>query len=235
MISTSENFFKEIPTIESCIGYTFVDKNLLLTAFTHPSYANEHKSRVHGHNERLEFLGDSVLGLLVADFLYSRLPEMAEGLLSLYRSKIVEGTSCQLFAEKLKIGDYLMLGKGERRNWGRGRESILADLFEALMGAIYLDGGLEAANSFFFSHFIEELSAMIESPQGNWKAELQDFCQKLYQETPIYSVLGESGPDHSKQFEIAVLVQGKEVGRGTGSSKKEAQQQAAKKALGVMQ
>lgn len=231
MIPSPEHFFKEVPAIEKRIGYHFKDKNLLLTAFVHPSFANENKALVKQHNERLEFLGDSVLGLLIADYLYTHLPKTAEGILSALRSKIVEGSSCILFAEKLGLLDYLMLGKGERRNGGRGRGSIMADLFEALIGAIYLDGGLEATRHFFFDHFAEELASLISEPQGNWKAELQDLCQKRYQETPVYKVAAESGPDHSKQFEVAVFVQGKDVGQGSGSSKKEAQQHAAKQAL----
>lgn len=231
MIPSPDQFLKEASSVEKLIGYSFKDKNLLLTAFIHPSFANENKSLVKQHNERLEFLGDSVLGLLVADFLYTKLPDRTEGILSALRSKIVEGSSCIRFAEKLTLLDYLMLGKGERRNGGRGRGSIIADLFEALIGAIYLDGGLEAARRFFFDNFAHELGVLIAEPQGNWKAELQDFCQKRYQETPVYKVAAESGPDHSKQFDITVFVQGKECGQGSGSSKKEAQQKAAKAAL----
>lgn len=234
MIPSPEHFYKEIASIEKRINYHFRDKELLLTAFIHPSFANENKTLVKQHNERLEFLGDSVLGLLIAGYLYTHLPQKSEGTLSALRAKIVEGSSCILFAEKLKLLDYLMLGKGERRNGGRGRGSIMADLFEALMGAIYLDGGLEKARLFFFDHFADELALLIQEPQGNWKAELQDLCQKRYQETPVYKVASESGPDHSKRFEVVVFVQSEEKGRGSGSSKKEAQQNAAKEALDLL-
>ena len=231
MIPSPDHFFKEVPSLEKRIGYHFKDRKLLLMAFTHPSFANENKSLVQEHNERLEFLGDSVLGMIIAGYLYTDLTKTADGILSALRSKNVEGTSCILFAEKLGLLEYLMLGKGERRNGSRGRGSIMADLFEALMGAIYLDGGLEASSHFFFTHFSEELDSLIREPQGNWKAELQDYCQKNYQEMPLYKVASESGPDHSKRFEVTVIVQGGEKGKGQGSSKKEAQQNAAKQAL----
>ena len=231
MIPSPDHFFKEVPSLEKRIGYHFKDKSLLLMAFTHPSFSNENKIIIQENNERLEFLGDSVLGMIIAGYLYTVLPKTDEGVLSALRSKIVEGSSCILFTEKLGVIDYLMLGKGERRNGSRGRGSIMADLFEALMGAIYLDGGLAATTHFFFSHFTEEIASLIRDPQGNWKADLQDYCQRNYQARPLYQVDAESGPDHSKRFEVTVIVNGQEKGKGQGSSKKEAEQNAAKQAL----
>ncbi|MDP1836845.1 MAG: ribonuclease III [Chlamydiales bacterium] len=223
---------KEVPAIETKIGYVFQDKSLLTLAFIHRSFINESREFVQEHNERLEFLGDSVLGLLVAEYLYRYLPETPEGELSYLRSRLVEASSCVLYVQKLDLGSYLLLGKGERMNDGRGRESILADLFEAVIGAVYIDGGIEAARRFLFKNYSTEMQQILSRPVRNWKALLQDHTQKKYQQTPYYLVIHESGPDHSKIFEIAVLVNEKEWGRGVGPSKKEAQQAAAEDAIG---
>jgi ribonuclease-3 len=218
------------PDIEKILGYHFKDRKLLLLAFVHRSYLNEHRD-VPEHNERLEFLGDVVLGLLISEFLYRQLPQLSEGDLSNLRARLVNAASCVKYSQKLGLAPYMLLGKGERLNDGRGRESIMADLFEALVGAIFLDGGLEAAKSFLFGHFASEVEAAVDNPFGNPKALLQDYCQKKLQEVPIYVVLEESGPDHDKVFEVAVLLHGGELGRGRGSSKKEAQYAAANAAL----
>lgn len=229
-MNTIDFLQQEIPTIEDKIKYKFNDQSLLLLAFVHRSYINEHRE-IHHHNERLEFLGDSVLGLLTAEYLYRNFPDYPEGDLSYLRSRLVEASSCVSFVHKIDIGKYILLGKGERMNDGRGRESILADLFEAIMGAIYLDGGLEATRRFLFDNFMEEIQTTLKTPLSNWKAILQDYCQKKYQQPPQYQVLEESGPDHSKNFVIAVIVADKEYGRGNGASKKEAQQSAAANAV----
>lgn len=221
---------KDAPIIESKIGYTFINHELLALAFIHRSFVNENKE-INQHNERLEFLGDSVLGLITSEYLYSKLPNNPEGDLSYLRSRLVEASSCYTYVQKLDVEKYLVLGKGERINSGRGRESILADLFEALIGAIYLDSGLESVKKFIFKNFKEEIEAIIKTPLSNWKALLQDFCQKKYQKPPFYHVIHEEGPDHSKIFKISVLVDTLEIGCGTGSSKKEAQQAAAKDAI----
>lgn len=219
-----------IPTIEAKLGYTFNDRSLLTLAFVHRSFINENRMITH-HNERLEFLGDAVLGMLISDYLYRYLPSTPEGQLSYLRSRLVEASSCVSYVQSLDIASYILLGKGERMNDGRGRESILADLFEAIIGAIYLDGGLEAARNFLFRNFTPQIETILKTPLRNWKALLQDYCQKKYQQTPVYHVLHASGPDHSKVFEISVLVNQQELGRGTGASKKEAQQAAAADAL----
>lgn len=216
--------------IEQKIGYTFKNHQLMALAFVHRSFINENRN-ITFHNERLEFLGDSILGLLIADHLYQHLPETPEGELSYLRSRLVEASSCVSFIQKLKIEEYLLLGKGERLNDGRGRDTILADLFEALIGAIYLDGGIESAKAFLFNNFIQEINSILAKPLRNWKALLQDFCQKQFQQTPTYSVLKECGPDHKKEFEISVSIKNKVLGKGMGSSKKEAQQAAAENAL----
>lgn len=213
--------------IESKLGYLFQQKELLVLAFVHRSYVNENRDVIDRHNERLEFLGDSVLGTLIAEHLYKQLPHTAEGDLSHLRARLVEGSSCAAYLQKLDVEKYLLLGKGERMNDGRGRGSILADLFEAIIGAIYLDGGIEASRQFFFTHFKEEIEGVIREPLRNWKAELQDYAQKMYQQTPIYKVIDESGPDHSKSFLVNVFINDLEFGSGLGLSKKEAQQAAA--------
>lgn len=217
---------KHISTIEDKLGYSFRDHSLLTLAFIHRSFINENRV-VNQHNERLEFLGDAILGMLISDYLYRYLPSTAEGELSYLRSRLIEASSCVVYMQSLEIASYVLLGKGERMNDGRGRESILADLFEAIIGAIYLDGGLEAAKSFLFRNFSSHIESILKTPLSNWKALLQDYCQKKYQQTPIYEVLQTSGPDHSKVFEISVLINQQELGRGKGSSKKEAQQAAA--------
>lgn len=229
-MTTMDELRKDIAAIEEKIGYTFKNKELLALAFVHRSYVNENK-QVSQHNERLEFLGDSVLGLLIADYLYVTLPDTSEGDLSYLRSRLVEAGSCMAYVQHLNIHMHLLLGKGERMNDGRGRESILADLFEAIIGAIYLDGGLDAARKFIFQKCSQEMNAILKTPLQNWKAILQDYCQKKYQHPPDYKLISESGPDHSKIFLISVEINGQVMGQGQGSSKKEAQQAAAEDAL----
>lgn len=225
-----EQLIQNTSLIESRLGYGFKDRSLLVLAFVHRSFLNENKE-IREHNERLEFLGDSILGMLVADYLYRFLPTDAEGELSYLRSRLVEASSCVGYIQTLNISQFILLGKGEKRNDGRGRDSILADFFEAIIGSIYLDGGIEAARHFLFHNFAKEIEAILKTPLRNWKALLQDHCQKKFQQTPYYKVLEESGPDHSKIFQIAVLIQQQELGRGQGPSKKEAQQAAASDAL----
>jgi ribonuclease III len=216
--------------IEAKIGHSFQDKSLLSLAFVHRSYINENQDASE-HNERLEYLGDSILGFLIAEYLYRYLPNTPEGELSYLRSRLVEASSCVVYVQKLDLEKYLLLGKGEQMNDGRGRESILADLFESLIGAIYLDGGMEASRRFLFKNFSKEIEEILKTPVCNWKAQLQDYCQKKYRHPPIYKVTSESGPDHLKTFTISVVINNEEVGHGQGPSKKEAQQAAAKDAF----
>ncbi len=225
-----EHLLHNAASIESKLGHTFHQRELLALAFIHRSFVNENRT-ITQHNERLEFLGDSVLGMLMADYLYQTLPNVPEGDLSYLRSRLVEAISCVTYIQKLKVEQYLLLGRGEKMNDGRGRESILADLFEAIVGAIYLDSGLEAVKTFLFHNFTPEIESIIKTPLRNWKALLQDYCQKKFQRPPTYAVLHEAGPEHSKTFQIIVKMDGKELGRGEGSSKKEAQQAAAANAL----
>lgn len=216
--------------IEKKIGYQFKDHSLLLLAFVHRSFVNENRS-FSKHNERLEFLGDTVLGLAISDYLYHTLPDIPEGDLSFLRSRLVDASSCVSFVQKLEVEPFMLLGKGERLNWGRGRETILADLFEAIVGAIYLDGGLTPVNQFLFGHFSKEIDAILKMPISNWKALLQDYCQKNFHQTPLYDVVSSSGPDHHKQYRVKVTILGKELGVGDGNSKKMASQAAAADAM----
>jgi ribonuclease-3 len=231
-MNAMKQLLQNISLIQERLGYTFKNKELLMLAFVHRSFFNEQRDQVAEHNERLEFLGDSVLGLLISDYLYKQLPAEAEGQLSYLRSRIVDAASCAYYVQKLNVGEFVLLGRGERQNDGKGRETILADLFEALIGAIYLDGAMEAAAAFFARHLVEELPLIIQRPGRNWKAELQDYCQKKYQKPPTYKVVEESGPDHNKSFVIAAMVGEQACGKGAGSSKKQAEQAAAEDALG---
>jgi len=216
--------------IESKLGYVFHNPELLFLSFVHRSFVNEHKD-VKEHNERLEFLGDSVLGVIIAEYLYERFPALAEGQLSQIRSRLVDATSCMLFFQKLDIQECILLGKGESLNEGRGKESISADVFEALVAAIYLDGGFEQAKVFFLRHFTENVEEVLKQPSRNFKAELQDYSQRKYQKPPQYKVLKEEGPDHAKTFFIAVSLGEEQLSEGFGPSKKEAEQKAAELAL----
>jgi len=220
-----------LESIEEKLGLIFDNKEFLILAFIHRSFINEYRERQLQHNERLEFLGDSVLGLVVADFLYHRLPDHPEGVLSQLRSKLVDANSCAQYLQKLQLAEFILLGKGETMTEGRTKTSILADTFEALLGAIYLDGGLGVTKSFLLCHFETEFEAAIGSPPRNYKAELQDLSQKQTQKAPVYKVVDETGPDHSKIFHVMVFVNDQEAGIGIGASKKEAEQRAAFDAL----
>lgn len=229
-MGTFNQLIQNFAEIDGKLGYCFRDPSLLALAFVHRSYVNEHKE-ISKHNERLEFLGDSVLGLVVADYLYESFPDRPEGDLSNLRSRLVNSLTCMNFILKLDVSHHLLLGKGEKLSDGRGRESILGDLFEAIVGAIYLDGGLDAVRRFFFRHFSEEVNKIIEKPLSNWKALFQDYCQRTFQKIPKYHVLSEHGPDHSKIFTVRVTINDEEMGCGQGGSKKDAQQAAAENAL----
>ena|SRR3990167_4934301 len=221
----------QIPDLEERLGYVFQKKELLALAFVHRSFFNENRKEVSSYNERLEFLGDSILGLLISEYLYARFPEEPEGQLSHLKANLIEATMCAKLIKKLGLTESILLGKGELINKGQQKESIQADLFEALLGAIYLDGGLESAKIFFWKHFQEEVELSLRHPLPNWKAEIQDHFQKNHQKLPVYNLLSEHGPDHHKVFEIGVFFEGELLGRGLGHSKKEAEQLAAREAI----
>lgn len=216
---------------EQIIGYTFHDESLLQTALTHSSFANEMGGKMP-FNERLEFLGDSVLGMITAEYLYKTHPEMPEGQLTKLRASLVCEKSLHKFAQSIKLGEFMNLGKGEINTGGRQRPSILADAFESLIAAIYLDAGFEEAKKFVLG-FISQ--AAIEEPDiSDYKSALQEIVQKNHGEILEYFMVGESGPDHNKTFLVEVRLNSNVIGTGEGHSKKQAEQMAAKQALHLM-
>ncbi len=218
-------------TLEARIGYTFHDRRLLQNALMHSSYANENRARGCTSNERLEFLGDSVLGMVTAMRLYRLYPDMPEGKLSRLRAELVCEQSLHAVALELGLGSYIRLGHGEARNGGRERPSILADAVEAIIAAIYLDGGLESAQRFILDHILTGLAEGQIHHVADYKTDLQERVQRKPGQALEYTLLSESGPDHNKSFTMNVLLNGSEIGRGTGRTKKEAEQSAAKSAL----
>ncbi len=221
--------------IEGILGISFDRPQLLYQAFIHRSYLHEAKEESLSHNERLEFLGDSVLGLIMANYLFTRYPDAPEGWLSHMRARLVESSACVLFLQKLELESFILLGKGEAQSNGKGRISIYSDLFEAIIGAIYLDKGIVAARQFIETHFQKEMETIIEQPSSNFKAILQDYFQRKHQKQPIYKIIQEEGPDHAKSFLVGVYVDEKCIGKGEGFSKKEAEQKAAENALQNME
>lgn len=217
--------------LESKLGYTFHDRRLLENALMHSSYANENRARGCTSNERLEFLGDSVLGMVTATRLYHLYPDMPEGKMSRLRAELVCEQSLHAVALELKLGDYIRLGHGEARNGGRERPSILADAVEAIIAAMYLDGGLEPARRFILDHILTGLADGQMHHVSDYKTDLQERVQRKPGQTLEYTLCSESGPDHNKTFTMNVLLNGKEIGRGSGRTKKEAEQAAAKCAL----
>lgn len=224
---------RSLKEIQSNINYSFKDINLLNTSLTHSSYANENKMKSYENNERLEFLGDVIVNLIVSDYLYHRYSELLEGELTKKRATVVCESSLAFAARKINLGDYILLGKGEEATGGRDRESILADAFEALTGAIYIDGGLNSTRDFLLGMFEEEVIYALS--KGNlfidYKTELQEILQKKTKSKIEYSVEKEVGPDHNKKFYMNVIVENKVIGKGMGRNKKEAEQMAAKQAL----
>jgi len=212
------------------IAYTFKDQDLLERALTHKSYANE--NRVPSHNERMEFLGDSVLNLVVSEYLMKHCPDSTEGDLSRLRASIVSEPALASVARVIGLGDFLLVGKGEEQTGGRNKDSLLADSLEALIASIYLDTGKEAAESFILRTFADLIKQCCTSRGTlDYKTELQELCQERLKLLPEYRVVSESGPDHQKQFEVQISVKGEVYGHGSGRSKKEAEQRAAKEAL----
>lgn len=212
-------------------GFAFNDPTILATAFTHRSYVNEHKKSVDTHNERLEFLGDAVLELAVTRYLYNIYSE-PEGILTNWRSALVRTESIGAAATRLGFEPLLRLSRGEKRGSDRARQQILANSFEAVIGAIYLDQGYDVAEKFILDNIVSTLPEILES--GSWrdsKSYLQEVAQEKDSHTPVYKVLSEDGPDHDKIFTLGVFVGSKLLGSGSGSSKQAAQQKAAEEAL----
>ncbi len=216
------------------LGVQFKNLDLLIEALTHRSYLNEHRT-AGNHNERLEFLGDAVLELAVTHFLYTRFPHKPEGELTAYRAALVNTYSLAEEAERLGVNDMLLLSKGERKDTGRARQIILANAFEAILGAIYLDQGYEAAEAFIAKNLNPKIEEVIA--KRTWqdaKSHFQEVAQEKKGITPTYKTLAEEGPDHDKRFTIGVFLGDKEIARGEGPSKQEAEQIAAQGALDKM-
>jgi len=217
--------------LESRIHYKFRNSLLLAEALTHPSLAYE-SQKPHFDNQRLEFLGDAVLQLIVTEELYQRFPEATEGRLTKLRSRVVSRRALARFALAIQLGDYVMLGKGEEATGGRRRLSTLADAFEALLGAIYLDSGMEQARTLVLRLFEAEIGSMIHSPEErNPKGELQEHLQAIQPQAPVYRIIGESGPDHRRVFQAEVSWRSRVLSTGKGKSKKDAETRAAAEAL----
>lgn len=213
------------------LGYEFKNIELLVTALTHRSYVNEHKKSVRDHNERLEFLGDAVLELAVTDYLFNHFSE-PEGILTSWRSSLVRTESLSAAGDKLGFEPLLRMSRGEKNGSPRARQQILANAFEAVIGAIYLERGYKDSEAFVAKHILSKLDDILET--GSWrdpKSHLQEVSQRIDGQTPVYRVLEEVGPDHDKVFTLGVFVGDKLMGKGSGSSKQNAQQEAARAAL----
>ena len=217
--------------LQNNIGYHFKNPQLLSRALTHSSYANEYNLAA-GDNERLEFLGDSVLGFITAEYLFSNHRDFPEGELTKLRAYAVCETSLYSYAQEIELGKYLKLGKGEERTGGRERPSVLSDAFEAVIAAIYLDGGIDEAKKFVLRFVVPYVEA--KPTFKDYKTMLQEVVQQNHGEALEYVLVSESGPDHNKRFEIEVHLNSNVLGRGVGGSKKKAEQNAAKEALELM-
>lgn len=222
--------------LEKKINFTFKDKDLLKQACTHRSFLNEHRGAKMIHNERLEFLGDAVLELVVTNFLYHKYPIKQEGELTAYRSALVNTNSLEKIGRQIGLNDFLLLSRGEAKDTGRARSIILADAFEALIGAIYTDSGYGEAANFISTNLLETLDIDKIVEDKSWldaKSRFQEMSQENTGLTPSYKTLKEIGPDHNKQFTIGVFIGDVQVALGNGPSKQEAEQKAAIKALEV--
>ena len=231
-MQTAENKldYKELHRL---IGYEFKNKDLLTTALTHSSFANEAKGGIK-YNERLEFLGDSVLGIVVSDYIYLHCPDLPEGKLTKLRASLVCEKSLYVYAKQIELGKHIRLSKGEKRSGGDDRPSILSDAFEALIAAIYLDGGIEPAREFILKFVIPDIKSSKPKKFKDYKTALQEIVQKNPEEKLTYVLVKETGPDHDKHFVVEVHLNSNVIGKGGGRSKKEAEQQAAREALELM-
>jgi len=227
-----KNITTSIKELEKLLGVTFNDKKILLSAITHRSYLNEHREADWEHNERLEFLGDAVLELVVTDYLFHKYPNKPEGELTAVRAALVNTVSLSGAAEKLGVNDYLLMSKGEAKDVGRARQYILANSFEACIGAIYLDQGYEVAQKFIADRLFYKTEEIVE--KRLWqdpKSRFQELAQDQVSITPTYETLSQEGPDHDRIFTVGVYLKKELVAKGQGRSKQEAEQQAAEHAI----
>ena len=221
--------------LEAYLGYRFEDRGLLDNALTHRSFVNENSTLPCKDNERLEFLGDAVLELTVSDMLMKKFPDLAEGELSKLRASVVNEQPLAKLARSFRIGEFLLLGRGEEASGGRTKPSLLANAFESVIAAMYLDGGFDRTTAFIgrlFEPLIEAGAAA--AVYTDYKTSAQEICQNLFRQLPRYIVISETGPDHEKRFETSLVIDERVIATGTGRSKKEAEQQAAREALEVL-
>jgi len=222
----------QLKIFQRIIKYRFRNKELLNIALTHKSYSFERSRHAHEWNERLEFFGDSVLGLVISEYLYKKFKKIQEGQLSKFKAQVVCTDTLKKVALKLNIGDYLLLGKGEERTGGRTQTSTLSGVVEALIGAVYLDRGINAAKKIILDIFKNDLLNIDkENGSKDYKSLLQEMCLKKFSHIPFYELISQEGPEHKKEFVIGVKLNGHMYGRGWGLSKKNAEQMAAKEAL----
>ena len=233
-MSQSSEQAEILKKLERLIGVTFDEQNHLLTAITHRSYLNEHREATQDHNERYEFLGDAILELVVTDFLFHKYPEKPEGELTAIRAALVNTLSLADAATKMNINEFLLLSKGEARDTGRARQYILANTFESLIGAIYLDQGYGAAKEFVASHLFDKTDTIVA--KRLWqdaKSRLQELAQEHESVTPSYETLSQTGPDHDRIFTVGVFLGTEKIAEGKGRSKQEAEQAAAESAITI--
>ncbi len=232
IMKNSSQINDNISLLEDKIKYNFRDKEVINTAITHSSFANERKAKKIKYNERIEFLGDSVLSLVISEYLYKMYPNLPEGELTVTRAKIVCENSLAKGATNIELGKFLLLGKGEELSGGRKKASILSDAFEALIGAIYIDGGFETAREFILKYMENIIKNCVEGKLFyDFKTQLQELVQQNGEQHILYNVIAESGPDHNKSFVTEVRINNDIAGKGMGRSKKESEQNAAKDAL----
>lgn len=215
--------------LEQALGYSYQDRTLLETALSHSSYANERYQQPLASYERLEFLGDSILGFVTAEFLYKTFPTKPEGELTRIRAELVCEKNLAQVARGLRLGEHLLLGHGEMQTGGRDRSGILCDVMESLIAAAYLDGGFAAAKGIIDRLILTRLTEVVKT--HDYKTELQELVQQKKHQVLTYELIGESGPDHCKQFSVRVLLNGQPLGEGSGTSKKRAEQTAAAQAI----
>ncbi len=231
---TIDELIDNIKPLEKILGYSFENKELLLSALSHPSFLNEHPGLGFPDQERLEFLGDAVLELVVSQYLFENYPQLGEGELTRMRALLVNTETLASMAQRVELQKFMLLGKGEKRNTFRERKTLqhlLANTFEALVGALFLEAGYRKTREFLLIFVRQKADSLKQENLRDPKSSLQELLQAQFKERPEYRVLSESGPDHSKKFVVGVYWRGKEIAKGEGTSKREAQARAAQKAL----
>ena len=233
-MSEETDIKQSLDLLMKLLGVEFNDSTFLLTAITHRSYLNEHREATQDHNERTEFLGDAVLELVVTDYLFNKYPEKPEGELTAVRAALVNTVSLSESAQKLGVNDFLLMSKGEAKDTGRARQYILANTFESLIGALYLDQGYDVAKAFIAEHIFPKTERIVE--KRLWqdpKSRFQELSQEHHSVTPTYQTLSQEGPDHDRVFTIGVFLGKEQIAEGQGRSKQEAEQAAAEKAIEI--